>query len=192
MTIGKFCDKINRKSWAQTGAGMVTAHDEEGYGIGMKILIRNAEIEDYKSAEAIMKQVQQMHIDWRPDIYQYSETVLPFDVYEQAVREQTFFVAEYEGHVAGILFILYRHIENCNQVTRNVIFVDSMAVDEADRGKGIGHAFFEFLQQLRTEKGYDGIELQVNAKNRAAYEMYVKYGFTEKSINMELLEPLEP
>lgn len=33
----------------------------------------------------------------------------------------------------------------------------------------------------------DAIELQVNAKNTAAYEMYRKYGFTEKSINLELL-----
>lgn len=156
------------------------------------IPIREAQPGDYPAVEAIMKQVQQLHVGWRPDIYQYSETVLPYDVYEQAVREKTFFVAEYEGHVAGILFIVYRHIENSSQVTRNVIFVDSMAVDEADRGKGIGHAFFDYLMQLKKQKGYDGIELQVNAKNKAAYEMYAKYGFTEKSINMELLEPMEP
>ena len=37
------------------------------------------------------------------------------------------------------------------------------------------------------EKNMDGIELQVNARNGAAYEMYKRYGFTEKSINMELL-----
>ena len=36
--------------------------------------------------------------------------------------------------------------------------------------------------------GSDGIELQVNARNHAAYEMYKKCGFTEKSINMELLQ----
>lgn len=40
---------------------------------------------------------------------------------------------------------------------------------------------------MKIEKNMDGIELQVNARNRAAYEMYKKYGFTEKSINMELL-----
>ena len=44
------------------------------------------------------------------------------------------------------------------------------------------------MKQLKQEKGYDTIELQVNAKNRLAYEMYRKYGFTEKSINMELKE----
>lgn len=39
----------------------------------------------------------------------------------------------------------------------------------------------------KSRKKLGGIELQVNAKNKAAYEMYCNYGFTEKSINMELL-----
>ena len=128
-----------------------------------------------------------MHIDWRPDIYKYSETVLPLEIYEQAVKEGTFFVAEQEGDVAGIMFIQYRHIESPNQVTRNIIFVDSMAVEEKHRGKGIGHAFFDFLRDLRDQRECDGIELQVNARNKAAYQIYSDYGFTEKSINMELL-----
>ena len=153
----------------------------------MQIHIRNARLDEYQTIETIMKQAQQLHIDWRPDIYKYSETVLPFEVYEQAVKDETFFVAEYEENVAGVLFILYRHIENPVQVTRNIIYIDSMAVDEKYRGKGIGHAFFDFLKDLRDEKRYDGIELSVNAKNKAAYEMYLNCGFTDKSINMELL-----
>lgn len=153
----------------------------------MEIYIRNARLDEYKTIEAIMKQAQQLHIDWRPDIYKYSETVLPLEAYEQAVKDGTFFVAEYEGNVVGVLFIIYRHIENPIQVTRNIIFIDSMAVDEKYRGKGIGHAFFDFLKDLRDEKRYDGIELSVNAKNKAAYEMYLNCGFADKSINMEFL-----
>lgn len=153
----------------------------------MGIRVRNARLNEYESIETIMKQVQQMHISWRPDIYQYSEMVLPLEVYKQAVGAGTFFVAEYEGCVAGILFIAYRHIETPNQVTRDIIFIDSMAVDEKYRGKGIGHAFFDFLKELKNKQGYDGIELQVNAKNEAAYKFYTDYGFTNKSINMELL-----
>lgn len=152
----------------------------------MEIRIRNARADEYETVESIMKQVQQMHVSWRPDIYKCSETVLPFEVYEQAVKEKTFFVAEYEGTVAGILFVIYRHIENPNLVTRDIIFIDSMAVDEKYRGKGIGHAFFDFLKVLKKEKGYDGIELQVNAKNEAACKMYTEYGLTIQSVNMEL------
>lgn len=153
----------------------------------MGIYIRNSRLDEYETVEAIMKQVQLMHIGWRPDIYKYNETVLPLEIYEQAVKEQTFFVAEYDGHLAGILFIMYRHIEAPTLVTRNIIFIDSMAVDEKYRGKGIGHAFFDFLKELRDQKGYDGIELQVNVNNEAACKMYTDYGFTRQSINMELL-----
>lgn len=153
----------------------------------MKIHIRNAKSDEYKSVEAIMKQAQQLHIDWRPDIYKCSETVLPLEMYEQAVKDETFFVAEYEGTIAGVLFIIYRHIENPVQVTRNIIYVDSMAVDEKYRGKGIGHAFFDFLKELKNQKGFDGIELTVNAKNKTAYKIYSDFGFNDKSINMELL-----
>ena len=74
-----------------------------------------------------------------------------------------------------------------SMLTRDVIYIDTMAVDENYRGMGIGHHFFEMLKDLKKEKHFDGIEVQVNAKNVAAYEMYKKYGFTEKSINMELL-----
>lgn len=153
----------------------------------MNILIRNSKLDEYKKVETIMKQVQQFHIELRPDIYKFSGVVMPLEIYEKAVEDKTFFIAEYEGYIAGILCIAYRHIENSNQVTRNIIFIDSMAVDENHRGKGIGHAFFDFLRELRTQKGYDGIELQVNAKNEAAYKMYTDYGFTNKSISMELL-----
>ncbi len=85
----------------------------------MSIHIRNANLSEYKTVEAIMKQAQQMHIDWRPDIYKYSETVMPMEIYEQAVKDETFFVAEYERTIAGVLFIIYRHIENPIQVTRS-------------------------------------------------------------------------
>ncbi|MCM1541781.1 MAG: GNAT family N-acetyltransferase [Blautia sp.] len=153
----------------------------------MNIHIRTAGQDEYETAEMIMKQVQKMHVEWRPDIYRYGETVLPLEMYEQAVKDGTFFIAEYGGDAAGILSIQYRHVESPCHVTRNIIFIDSMAVEERYRGKGIGHAFFDFLKGLRDQGGYDGIELQVNAGNEAAYKMYSDYGFTDKSVNMELL-----
>ena len=79
-----------------------------------------------------------------------------------------------------------RHVESPAQVTKDILFVSTMAVEKAYRGKGIGHQFFDKVKQLKAEKGCDTIELQVNARNKRAYEMYRNYGFTEKSINMEL------
>ena len=152
-----------------------------------QITIRYAEPHDYPQVEIIMQQVQDMHVTWRPDIYKRSNIVLPTEVFDQAVQSREFIVAEADGQIVGLLFFMIRHIESTNQVTRDVLFIDSMAVADGCRGQGVGHRLFEFAKQIRQQRNLDGIELQVNAKNLAAKAMYEKYGFTEKSINMELL-----
>ena len=154
----------------------------------MNCIIRKVEIKDYESVNVIMGQVQQMHIAWRPDIYKHLEPIIPLNIFEKIVSGDTFFVAELQGKVVGIMEVIIRHIESPAHVTRDIIFIDSMAVDENYRGKGIGHMFFEKVKEMKKQKGFHGIELQVNARNNAAYEMYKNYGFTEKSINMELLD----
>ena len=154
----------------------------------MNIQIRLAKKADYESVKRIMSQVQVMHAEWRPDIYKHNENLIPQDVFEKILENNTFYVAESDSSVIGVLEIAYRHVESPSHVTRDVIFVDTMAIDENYRGMGIGHKMFDFIKELKQEKNLDGVELQVNARNSAAYEMYKRYGFTEKSINMELLD----
>lgn len=157
-------------------------------GDDMNIQIRLAKKTDYESVISIMSQVQDMHVEWRPDIYKHNENLITRDVFEKILENDTFYVAESDTVVVGVLEIAYRHVESPSHVTRDFIFVDTMAIDENYRGMGIGHKMFDFIKELKQAKNLDGIELQVNARNNAAYEMYKKYGFTEKSINMELLD----
>ena len=154
----------------------------------MEVRIRIAKKADYESVIKIMSQVQDMHVEWRPDIYKPNDKLIPEDVFEKIIEDGTFYVAEANNMVVGVLEIVFRHIESPSHVTRDVIFIDTMAIDENYRGMGIGHQMFDFLKKMKQEKNLDAIELQVNARNRAAYEMYQKCGFTEKSINMELLD----
>ncbi len=149
--------------------------------------IRLATEQDYDAVERIMKQVHSMHVGWRPDIYIDTDPVLPYDRYLAHLEEQQIFVADLAGEVVGLLICLVRHISGGPVKERDVLFVDSMAVEERYRGQGIGHKLFDTLLQLCQERKYDGLELQVNAKNAEARAMYEKYGFTEKSVNMEFL-----
>lgn len=150
-------------------------------------VIRPASEQDYEAVERIMKQVHRMHVDWRPDIYIDTDPILPYDRYLAHLEEQQILVADLAGEVAGLLICFVRHISGGSVKERDVLFVDSMAVEEHYRGRGIGHKLFDALLQLCRERGYDGLELQVNARNQAARAMYEKYGFTEKSVNMEFL-----
>lgn len=153
-----------------------------------EVLVRYGEEQDYADVEEIMQQVQKLHTRWRPDIYKDVVPILSFDTYMSFLKENQVIVAWVDGKVVGLLIYVTRNISGGPMRERKVLFVDSMAVDEAYRGKGIGHKLFAFARLIYTDQGYDGFELQVNAKNQAARAMYEKYGFTAKSINMELLQ----
>lgn len=148
--------------------------------------IRYASIADYDGVEKIMKQVQELHVNLRPDIYQPIDVVLPYQEFCKAVEQRTLIVAEQNEDVVGVLSYIHRHIESDKQVIRDVMFIDCMAVDEQLRGRGIGRKLFEFAKNILHEKSFDGLELQVNARNQNARRFYENYGFKEKSINMEL------
>lgn len=151
------------------------------------VTIRYAQENDYLGVETIMHQVQNMHVTWRPDIYKKGDIVLPYKVFKKAVKDNCFLVAEISRQIVGLLFFMIRHIENTNQVTRDILFIDSMAVAEGYCGHGIGRSLFAYVKDIKQQRSLDGFELQVNAKNLDARAKYEKYGFTEKSINMELL-----
>ncbi|MBQ8555537.1 MAG: GNAT family N-acetyltransferase [Clostridia bacterium] len=150
-------------------------------------IIRPARAGDYPQVEKLMQQVQALHVSWRPDIYKPCETVLAYDHFLDAAAKGTMLVAELDGEIVGLLSCMERHVESARQVTRDVLFIDVMVVAESYRGQGIGRQMFDHLKLLAKEKHCDGIELQVNARNAAAFEMYRHCGFSVKSINMELL-----
>lgn len=153
----------------------------------MNINIRKAEEKDYEAVLIIMNQVQTLHVEMRPDVYKPNDTTITKEEFVSELEAGLFFVAESDNKIVGTLGLSKRHVERPTHVTKDILFIDAMAVDEAYRGKGIGHAFFEYLKQYKDKLSCDTIELQVNARNKAAYDMYVKYGFREKSINMELV-----
>lgn len=153
----------------------------------MHVTIRPASAADYPQVCAILQQVHDLHVDWRPDIYRPCAPALPQEAFLQEIAHGLFFVAEYQGIISGILSCMERQIRSDRQVERRVLFIDTMAVDEARRGQGIGRQLLDFARQFAAVGAYDGLELQVNARNEAARAMYARCGFTEKSINMELL-----
>ena len=152
----------------------------------MEVKIRSPKQQDYDRFSNIMDQVQLLHVGWRPDVYKPATPLITKEMFEEILKGDNWYVAEADGKVVGVLELITYHIENPSQVTRDILFISSMAVDQEYRGKGIGHQFFEKVKQIKEENGYDSIELQVNAKNKMAYEMYMNYWFTEKTINMEL------
>ena len=81
-----------------------------------------------------MNQVQEMHVAWRPDIYKSNENLISEDIFDLMISSGNLFVADVGGKVAGVLEVVYKHVESPAHVTRDVILIDSMAVDSEFRG----------------------------------------------------------
>lgn len=78
-------------------------------------------------------------------------------MYEEILKENNWYVAEADGRVAGVLELMKRHVEGLAQVTKDILYISTMAVDEEYRVKGIGHKFFEKLRQIN-QYGIKGAE----------------------------------
>lgn len=151
-----------------------------------QIKIRSARPEDYATVERLMQQVQNLHAEWRPDIYRRCELMLPQATYLEMIADETFLVAERDGEVVGLLYYLRRCAELPSVVRRDILYVDSVAVKETCRGQGIGKALFAYLRAVARECGAAAIELRVAEQNTAAQKMYAAVGFQTKARTMEL------
>ena len=83
--------------------------------------VRLAQPQDYEKIESIMKQVQELHIGWRPDIYKPCDVVMAYDEFVELLKEETLLVAEIAGSVAGVLAFVYRYVGSDKQVKRKVL-----------------------------------------------------------------------
>ena len=153
----------------------------------MKITIRTPQVQDYDRFSAIMDQVQQMHVDWRPDVYKPASPLITKELFGELLKGDSWYIAETDGIVVGVLEVFKRHVEGPAQVTKDILFVSTMAVDEADRGKGIGHQFFDKVKQLKAGKRCEISILDVNSRNKMANQMWRRLGIREKLANMWLI-----
>lgn len=149
------------------------------------MFVRPAVKNDYEKVEALMRQVNDLHVAWRPDVYKDAPIILPEAEFLNSLGQGHILVAENASEIVGVAIFVERKVSGNIKVEKKTLFVDTMAVLEGHRGQGIGHALFDALETIAREKDCEGIELQVNARNQKAMEMYKGYGFQEKSINME-------
>lgn len=140
---------------------------------------------DYGKFKKLMCQIHNLHVQWRPDLYQATKDIISFSDFEQLIKEERLWVAKIKEEVVGLLIIEYHHIEGLAHQTRDVLFIDTFVVDEDYRHLGIGQLLFDKVKFIMQEKQLDSIELHVSAANQEAIKIYQKMGMTIQSLCME-------
>ncbi len=155
----------------------------------MNVQIRMAGENDLDSINVLRKQVNDLHVTGKPEVFKpgFSDQLRDFIHVIWNDPEQEIVVAEQDGTICG--FAVLHHInkpENPFMFERDFLDVDEFCVDEKHRRQGVASALVNFIREYAKEKGFHRIELNMWEFNQGALAFYEAAGFTTFRRYMEM------
>ena len=151
-------------------------------------MVRFAEEKDLNRVNELRKQVNDLHVEGRPDIFKpgFGEELRGFAKVLLEGENSDVIVVEREGIICGMVCVDYvNKPETKYGMARNFYHVQEIAVDEGFRRQGVAKELFEFMKKDAKKRGLSKIELDVWAFNESALEFYQAMGFQETRRWME-------
>jgi len=152
----------------------------------IQLEIRKAEKGDLKQINYIAKQVHELHVDLRPDIYVSQEEIISSELLDALLSEGVVFLGEYNNKIICYAVCFIRQSNNPILTNRRVIFIDAIAIDEDYQRRGVGKKLMEHIFDFGKTESCEKVELQVNTVNSNAIEFYKHLKMKEKTKTFEL------
>ncbi|MFA9560259.1 N-acetyltransferase family protein [Evansella sp. AB-rgal1] len=156
----------------------------------MVVSIRNANKSDYDSLLPLFRQVHELHVFERPDLYKENSIPVAQEFFENQIDnvKQHIFVATIGIEIVGFCVMKEEEvIENSFVNARKILYINSLCVNETQRKKGIGKRLLQYVFDFGRSLKVDSVELGVSEKNPSAIEFYGSIGMTTKSRKMEII-----
>lgn len=141
---------------------------------------------DWQDIQRLSVQIHDLHVSWRPDIYFHVDEPYPKEKFCDDVAKRMVYVAKLQGSVAGYTVLSVVEKNGQGTVPSKMMRLDSICVDEAVRGYGIGKAMVEDVRALAKAFGCSALILGVHPENDCAVGFYQKCGFRIRTINMDM------
>lgn len=147
--------------------------------------IRNMTKQDYVVVNEIMKEVHEIHVKNRPDLYVDIENPCLWETFVKDIENENIIsiLAENE-EVLGICFVSFR--EKTCMVNQRTAYMDDLCVRERWRGKGIGTKLFQCAKEEAKKKGAERLDLMVWEFNKNAFAFYKKMNMHVQRSIMEV------
>ena len=148
----------------------------------MKVNVEIPKIEDLEKVNKLAKQVHEIHVAWRPDLYLHVEDVLQKEYFENLIQNEEILVAKLENEIVGYVTISMQEKNHHRLKFKKYLKIDAICVDEKWREKGIGNALLNFVKDFGKKNGCTDLSLTVNQENEKAIKVYEDFGMKVKSI----------
>ena len=148
-----------------------------------RIEIEVPRIEDFEAVNKLAKQVHELHVKWRPDLYLSVDKVINIEYFNEKIKTKEIYVAKQNNEILGYIMFEIKEKDIPIMRYRKALSIEAICVDEKNRRKGIGTFLLEKVKQIANEKGCTDLYLTVNEENKSAIKAYEKFGFKLKSIS---------
>lgn len=139
-------------------------------------------IEDFNRVNELAKQVHELHVNWRPDLFLNVDEVIIKEDFEEIIQAKEIFVAKIQDEIVGYITFNIKEKDNSSMRYRKQLQIEAICVDEKSRGKGIGTELLNYTKEYGKENNCTDIYLTVNEENKNAIRVYEEFGFKVKSI----------
>ena len=152
-------------------------------------MVNIATINDLDGILELLKQVNLVHHNIRPDLFKIGTKYNKSDL-ESILKDDTkrIFVYKDNNNILGHAFINILEETNMNLFEpHKTIYIDDICVDEFNRGKHVGKALYEYVLKFAKDINAYNITLNVWTGNDNAYKFYESLGFKEYKKGMEII-----
>ena len=153
-------------------------------------MIRYAQTKDIPRIMELLRQVNLVHYEGRPDIFKLGTKYTPEELEEilaDGNRPILVYTDENDA-VLGYAFCLYQQHVGSNLMTDiKTLYIDDLCVDENQRGKHVGTALYDAVVKMARDAGCYNLTLNVWACNEGARRFYEKLGLVPQKYGMETI-----
>ena len=143
-------------------------------------MVRFAEERDLPRVNEIRRQVNDLHVSGRPDVFKPGFCPeMREHVYEmRRAADSDVIVAERDGVICGMAGVEYLNKpESPYSKARKIYHVIEFGVDEACQRQGVGRELMDFIRADAKARGFSRIELDMWSFNETAQKFYEAIGF---------------
>lgn len=141
---------------------------------------------DWEAVKRLSVQIHDLHAAWRPDIYYHTEEPYPKPAFLDAINKRLVYVAKLQDVVVGYVVLCVIEKSGPGTVPKRQLRLESICVDEALRGHGIGKAMVADVRALARVFRCNCLSLKVHPENDEAVGFYQKCGFRIRTIGMDM------
>lgn len=153
--------------------------------------IRRVNSGDSEGVMRLLRQVNDVHADGRPDLFVHGRTKYDPEELKAIFSDEkrpVFVAADEDDRVLGYCFCVVEDYSGSNNLQPvKTLYIDDLCVDENCRGMGTGRQLFERVVDYARSNGFYNVTLNVWACNPGAQRFYESLGMRPLKTGMETI-----